>query len=257
MNLEDLKNKTILLFGKPRAFTLDEFDAQLRSNNYPNWSIPAYAKPPSVIIRDVWITYRPLNEYINVYDPALDLRIQNKQLWHNKVEVDGEVYEFQGNWAPYLWYDEEALYETSRGSMNMRIYRFAEVLLIAAEAIAQSEGVTTEAVSYLADVRSRAYTSTDRSQIESDLAGLSKEQFVKEVWKERLRELPLSFKIWSDIQRTRLYPVTSDSNPGEVNFVDVVGHTNPFDAVFKEHHLLYPMSTRVLSRNPELTPNGY
>lgn len=30
MNLEDLKNKTILLFGKPRAFTHDEFNAQLK-----------------------------------------------------------------------------------------------------------------------------------------------------------------------------------------------------------------------------------
>ena len=30
MNLEDLKNKTILLFGKPRAFSLEEFDAQMQ-----------------------------------------------------------------------------------------------------------------------------------------------------------------------------------------------------------------------------------
>ena len=30
MNLEELKNKTLLLFGKPRAFSLQEFDAQMK-----------------------------------------------------------------------------------------------------------------------------------------------------------------------------------------------------------------------------------
>lgn len=30
MNLDDLKNKTVLLFGKPRAFSLEEFDAQMK-----------------------------------------------------------------------------------------------------------------------------------------------------------------------------------------------------------------------------------
>ena len=30
MNLEDLKNKTVLLFGKPRAFSLEEFDVQMK-----------------------------------------------------------------------------------------------------------------------------------------------------------------------------------------------------------------------------------
>jgi len=32
MNLEDLKNKTILLFGKPRAFSPQEFDAQMKQH---------------------------------------------------------------------------------------------------------------------------------------------------------------------------------------------------------------------------------
>jgi len=33
MNLEDLKDKTILLFGKPRAFNIEEFSAQLKTHN--------------------------------------------------------------------------------------------------------------------------------------------------------------------------------------------------------------------------------
>ena len=33
MNLQDIKNKTILLFGKPRAFSQDEFNSQLKFHN--------------------------------------------------------------------------------------------------------------------------------------------------------------------------------------------------------------------------------
>lgn len=33
MNLEDIKDKTILLFGKPRAFSKDEFESQMKHHN--------------------------------------------------------------------------------------------------------------------------------------------------------------------------------------------------------------------------------
>jgi hypothetical protein len=107
-------------------------------------------------------------------------------------------------------------------------------------------------------VRARAYWKTDRSDIVSALSGLSVQEFVEEVWKERLRELPLEVRTWSDIQRTRLYPVTSVANPGEVNFVGVVGQSNNWGKTFQEHHLLLPISQNELDRNPELTQNpGY
>jgi hypothetical protein len=234
-----------------------ECHPQHRSNWLYHSSIPKYAQPAESVTRDVWIAYRPKKEYTRVYNDEMDLRIQNKQIWHNKITYNGEEYGFQGNWAPYIWYDEQALFETDRSGKNVRIYRYAEVLLIAAEALARTEGVTNEAVSYLADVRNRAYWQTDRNQIESELQGLSEEEFVQEVWKERLRELPLQFKIWPDIQRTRMYPVTDVDNPGEVTFENVVGHDNTFGENFEEHHLLYPLPKRAKDRNPELTGNGY
>jgi starch-binding outer membrane protein, SusD/RagB family len=236
-----------------------EFDPTHRStNSYPALTMPRSAKPAAVKINEVWIGYKPLPSFMRVYKPDVDLRIQNRQLWHNNITHNGIVYEFGENiWAPYTWYDEIAIYETNRWTKDIRINTYSEVLLIAAESIAQSEGVTNEAVSYLSDVRSRAYWKVDRNQIESELAGLSKEQFIREVWKERLRELPLHFKIWTDIQRTRMYPVTTASNPGEVNFVNVIGATNPFGHMFEEKHLLYPIAERVLQSNPKLTSNGY
>jgi len=234
-----------------------EINQQYRQSNLYALTVPKYAAVPGVIPGDVWIVYRPLEEYLRIYDPAKDLRIQNHQLWYSSIDRNGLTYDFNGNWAPFVWYDEEALFETGKTERDIKISTYSEILLIAAEAIAQSTGVTSEAVEYLADVRSRAYWNTDRSQIESELAGLSKEQFIEEVWKERLRELPFLFKTWSDIQRTRMYPVTSAENPGEVEFVNVIGHINPYGATYQEKHLLLPIATRVKDRNPEITGNGY
>src|SRR5690606_15304604 len=108
-----------------------EADAQYRQTSYFQLTLPKYAAVPDVIPGDVWIVYRPQEEYLNVYDPALDLRIQNRQIWHNSIERGGTEYGFNGNWAPYTWYDEVALFETGRGSKNVNVNLYSEVLLIA------------------------------------------------------------------------------------------------------------------------------
>ena len=231
-----------------------EFEAEIEPNPAPGVSLPGDVRPPALKYTRTLNAYRPLNEYVQLYDADQDLRIQNQQLFFNAIEVEGQLFEL-GEYAPFLFYDETALYETGRGGQDIRVYRYAEVLLIAAEAIAQSEGVTPEAVSYLADVRSRAYWQTDRSEIEATLSGLSEQAFVEEVWKERYRELALDYKVWSDIQRTRLYPVALG---GDIDFVNVVGHTNPWGATYQEFHLLFPISDNELQRNPKLEQNpGY
>jgi len=232
------------------------------SNIAENGWLPSYSYPNRMAAFGIFTysitnnAYRPVEQLVRIYDPEKDLRIQEQQFFHTQREIDGELYEFTR--SPYLYHDTEALFETNRGNKNLNVYRYAEVLLIAAEAIARSEGVTTEAVSYLADVRNRAYWETDRSVIEAELAGLSVQDFVEEVWKERLREFVLEWKIWFDIQRTRQYPTTSEANPGEVNFVDVIGHTNPWGATFQERHMLFPISDNDLQTNPNLVQNpGY
>jgi len=73
-----------------------------------------------------------------------------------------------------------------------------------------------------------------------------------------MRELVYEFRIYDDIQRTRMYPTTSDSNPGKATFINFVGATNPWGQVFKEEHLLFPISANEIQRNPSLTQNpGY
>jgi hypothetical protein len=243
-----------------------EYEAGIAESGWlPTYSYPNRAATWGVFQYSITNNaYRPVEELLRVYDPANDLRFQEKQFFHSELTytevVDGVEQEVTKTYetSPYLWHDDEALFETGRGGKDVAVYRFAEVLLIAAEAIARSEGVTAEAVGYLTDVRERGYWQTDRAAIEAALAGVSVEDFVEEVWKERLRELPLEYRVWSDVQRTRKFPVTDENNPGEVTFDDIVGHTNVWGATFQEKHLLFPISENEMQRNPNLVQNsGY
>lgn len=234
-----------------------EYDTEIEPSPLPRITVPGSVRPTGILYSRTLNMYRPIDEFVWVYDDSVDLRIQNQQLFYNNFERNGEAYSL-GEWAPYIWHEEEALFETGRGDMNTSIYRYAEVLLIAAEAIARSEGVTAEAVRYLTDVRDRAYWETDRNIIETELMAMSEQDFVEEVWKERLRELALEFKLWPDIQRTRHYPVTNEENPGEVDFVNVVGASNNWGQTYEEKHLLFPIPDEEMQRNPELVQNeGY
>ena len=188
------------------------------------------------------------------------MRVQEKQYFHTSYTYikDGKEITQTFDASPYVWYNEEALLSTGKNGKDLPIYRYPEILLIAAEAIAESEGVTSEAIGYLADVRARAYTKMDRAAIVASLAGLSKEDFIHEVWTERLREFIFENKIWSDIQRTRQYPQTSEANRGKVTYRNVIGATNPWGATFEEKHLLWPISHNEIQRNPALEQNpGY
>jgi hypothetical protein len=193
--------------------------------------------------------------FYDVYDPA-DLRVAEKQFFY--TSYGDYAYDFTDldpvlaplcNW---FFFEQDAMVQSNKPQKDKPVIRYAEVLLIAAEAIAQAEGVTPEAVGYLAAVRSRAGLSTD------GLAALSKDAFIREVWAERLREFPLEFKVWDDIQRTRMYPQTDPANRGLITWVNVVGAKNPWGATFEEKHLLWPISANEIQRNPSLTQNsGY
>lgn len=230
-----------------------EYTVGITASGYAQWAFPTNISPDLeyAIANNA---YAPTPSLLAAYDPAEDLRGQEKQYFHSSfTKADGTVVRFQK--APHLWYDEQAAFETATSDKDLPIYTYANVLLIAAEAIAQSEGVTAEAVDYLTQVRGRAYWKQSADQIRASLMGLSAQQFVAEVWKERLRELVFEFHMWFDIQRTRQFPVAEN---GQINFVDVVGHRNNFGATYAEKHLLYPIPDDEMQRNPALEPNpGY
>jgi starch-binding outer membrane protein, SusD/RagB family len=83
------------------------------------------------------------------------------------------------------------------------LYRYAEVLLIAAEAIAESDGATTEAIGYINQVRARArWNGVKLTDFPADLtAGIIKADFIKAVREERRLEFAFEFNRWYDIKR--------------------------------------------------------
>ncbi len=199
------------------------------------------------------LSYRPMPELLTVYDKTNDLRIQEKQYFHTKYTFTkgakaGQTIDF-GAYYPYFWFESAALYTTSISTKDQVHYRLAEMYLIAAEAIAQTAGVTAEAVDYLATIKARASMNKTKAVIVTELSALSKDAFIKEVWAEKIRELIFENKIWNDITRTRMYPTTVN---GQFTFVPLIGATNPWGKTFTEKDLVLPYPNDEVQRNPQL-----
>ena len=233
-----------------------EYQTGISNSTYAAYSYPvsfsqefAYAITNNV--------YLPTSFLLNSYDSNQDLRVQEGQYFHSSdVLPDGR--EIQFPISPHMWKNEEALYETALDDNAVPIYTYANVLLMAAEAIANAEGVTAEAVDYLAQVRERAYWQQDPAAIRTELSSLSQDAFIEAVLAERVKELVFEFTLWFDITRTRKFPVPAEDGSGNINFVDVVGATNNFGATFTESDLLFPIPELEMQRNPSLTQNpGY
>jgi hypothetical protein len=125
------------------------------------------------------------------------------------------------------------------GGKSFPYMRFAEILLIYAEALNEVNSPTAEAYTAINRVRSRAGL--------SDLGGLSKDQFRDAVLKERRVELAFEGHRWFDLVRTgRLI----DAVKAETSF-----GRNP---QIQPHHVLLPIPLVELGANKALVQNtGY
>lgn len=203
----------------------------------------------------------PINRFLNIYEEN-DLRIQPNQFFHWKYTnpVTNAKWTSVDNLACcWYYYDEDAMLKTGRGTKDWNVYRFAEALLDGAESIAQSVGVTAEAAVYLAQVKARANMEGKTvDEIAAELQSLGKDAFIQACWTERLREMPLEFKMWDLCVRTGMFPNISETTPGQVTYVPLVGGKNASGATFKASDLLWPLSVNEIQRNPSLTQNdGY
>ncbi|MEO7767592.1 MAG: RagB/SusD family nutrient uptake outer membrane protein, partial [Ferruginibacter sp.] len=144
---------------------------------------------------------------------------------------------------------KDASYDGSNSSLNYMLMRYAEVLLIAAEASAEvNNGPTAEAIGYVNQVRARArnWAGNITSYPADVTAGLSKDAFIDLVLEERRFELAFEFKRWYDIKRRKLgEKVFKGSNSLEP-------HTN-FDA---SRDYLFPIPASELDINPNLQPQN-
>jgi hypothetical protein len=130
-------------------------------------------------------------------------------------------------------------------------FRYAEVLLIAAEALGETNnGANAEAIGYLNQVRERARnwagTLTDFPADATVGEFASKDDFIDAVLEERRLELSFEYKRWYDIKRRNL----------GVEVFTGAGSLEPHPDFDPTMHYLMPLPGDELSRNPNLEPQN-
>jgi starch-binding outer membrane protein, SusD/RagB family len=138
------------------------------------------------------------------------------------------------NFAPrfFKYFDPAQIGNPTESAKNIPVIRFAEILLIYAEAVNEASGAGTEAYAAINRVRKRAGLAA--------LTGLSKDQFREAVYTERRLELMFEFQRWFDLIRTKRM----------IAELKKVGKTNA-----AEKHYLHPIPQREMDLNPRLVQN--
>jgi hypothetical protein len=134
-------------------------------------------------------------------------------------------------------------------NMNNAYIRYAEILLIKAEAENELNGPVAEAFDAINRIRRRAYRLPLDASSPYDYSGLTKEQFREKLQAERWLEFVLEGQHWFDLVRWRKLIQTIKENTDETD----LKHQN-----ISAKHYRYPLPQQQLNLNPNLTQNwGY
>ncbi|MFS8617371.1 MAG: RagB/SusD family nutrient uptake outer membrane protein [Solitalea sp.] len=165
----------------------------------------------------------------------------------------------EGEWVPVPFINKYNHPHAIRGRTddNWPVIRYADVLLMLAEAINEVSGPTTEAAGYLNQVRSRAGL--------DPLNNLGKDAFREAVLQERRVELAFENHRWFDLKRTKSPQELADFLNAYGDFEKSNPTTSrsgiPFtaaDFVFEPHEVLFPIPANQILINNNLTQNeGY
>lgn len=213
--------------------------------------------PPMTGIRGAdelgWSVCVPSMAVYNTWD---DQDYRKKVSFADQAPVNGESVpytEFQNTQRPhiakYRRFPGNANGEGRYSDHNYATMRYAEVLLIAAEALVEvNGGSNTEAEGYVNEVRERARNwAGTPTGFPSDVAtGLSKDDFIELVLDERRLEMAFEYHRWYDIKRRDLgLSVFTGPNALEP-------HPN-FDLT---RDYLMPLPRTELEINPNLLPQN-
>ncbi len=148
--------------------------------------------------------------------------------------------------AKYARFTGQTSNGNGRGSEhNYAQLRYAEVLLIAAEALNEVSPGSTEADGYVNRVRARARNGNGSSFPADVTPGMSQADFRNMVMEERRWELAFEFKRWYDIKRRDL---------GATAFGTGGFEERPNFSAARDY--LYPLPNDELQRNPNLEPQN-
>lgn len=142
----------------------------------------------------------------------------------------------------HKWWDPNSTSVTSEAAANVPILRYAELLLIHAEAENEANGPTAKAYKSLNRVRNRAGLSNLTT-------GLTKDQFRDSLYLDRRLEVVYEYQRWFDLIRQK----DASGKSTFVTNLHKVGKTNA-----AEKHRLYPIPQSEIDNNKLLIQNpGY
>ena len=142
----------------------------------------------------------------------------------------------------HKWWDPNSTSVTSEAAANVPILRYAELLLIHAEAENEANGPTAKAYKSLNRVRNRAGLSNLTT-------GLTKDQFRDSLYLDRRLEVVYEYQRWFDLIRQK----DASGKSTFVTNLHKVGKTNA-----AEKHRLYPIPQSEIDNNRLLVQNpGY
>ncbi|MFH5832165.1 RagB/SusD family nutrient uptake outer membrane protein [Halalkalibaculum sp. DA384] len=242
---EELKQESLENTGE--HIFMVQFDADIVDHNGLQYVTLPYNQDISVFSAETGGIFAQ-EEFVESYESG-DKRAEEKGFYYSEFSPasDRSVTKNLGGWYLWKFFDEEANVETAVSGMNWPLFRYAEVLLIFAEAENEVNGGPTQ------DAYDAVNAIRDRADI-PDLAGLSQEEFREEVWEEKFHELSFENKAWFDMVRLRK---AYNLGNGE-KFEDYVGHTFVYGPTLSERELLFPIPAPERRNNENLTQNpGY
>lgn len=199
----------------------------------------------------------PTIQFYNSYEPG-DLRTVDQEGWfYTTYFTNGTGARFQLG-APYIFKHFNTTHAgtvltnpdgsttvvtaSRQNNLNVPVIRYAEVLLIYAEAQNEVTGPTMEAYNAFKKIRDRAKLTTPA------MGTYNQNSFREAVWRERWHELAYEQITWYDMVRLRKV-----FNETTRRFDDFVGHVNrSTNQPLQAKHLLFPIPTPEMQNSPNL-----
>jgi starch-binding outer membrane protein, SusD/RagB family len=204
------------------------------------WEYPRAMNPNS---NGGWGTWQPLQSFIDSY-PAGDYR-REVSFFTSGLDPNGNVVTF----LPHV-YKFRPTQRPGQQDVNWPIYRYADVLLMYAEAL-NEQGQTPEAIQYVNMIRARARNGTgaENRVTPADLpTSLTQAQARQAIFDERKWELAFEGKRWFDLVRQG-FPAFQAAESTDPTVIP----TN-----VQPSRMVWPIPQAQIDLNPALTQNpGY
>lgn len=239
-DLHDLSDK-----NKLEHIFMIQYAAGAANSNYQSYFLP---NNTNITASGEVGTTVPTESFLDTFEPG-DKRTEEKEFFFTSYYAGGNGTVYPLN-RPYVFKLFDVVANGSPGTtgtgnagINYPVIRYADVLLMYAEAENEVNGPSTEVYDAVNAVRDRADLPL--------LSGLTKEQLQEAIWRERWHELCFEGQTWFDMIRLRkVYDEANDT------FVDFVGGELGTGVTLQEKHLLLPLPAGDYRNNPNLRPNN-